>query len=419
MVILNRVINILILLAAIAEVVFSYLLFSKREKLVNGWDQMAKAINSTAKTLDDGGNSGTRAANELPEDKLKHENYEQLGQVLPKLKDNAARIVTQRNELADTIRTAATQLSVSGVDAKNLKNIAAYKDQERIFVSGVKQFRSQRDSLSREYARTFNQFNLNITAEELINPKKSGLAINQGNTKIKESIERRDTYANYLSQISRAMDLSRPDIQSPGYRAELKKILDGAKRKNQELKTVTNQLKAERRKTQQLTQQIASQRKTISERNLYIQQKDRQIKNLTNILNKDGSIKLPEKLLTSNDKKECYAYVRGVIEYVDKDYGFVTINIGRNYSFVQQYGIKKNRVLFPLEAGKTLSVARNLDTMTPLLIGKIFVTKVDDNSAVCNLIGGHPELYKEGDTVFFSDDDIVKALNEDKSGNKK
>ena len=89
--------------------------------------------------------------------------------------------------------------------------------------------------------------------------------------------------------------------------------------------------------------------------------------------------------------------------------------------FTTKKGIVKavNDVSYSLEAGKTMSVARNLDSTTPLFIGKIFVTKVDDNSAVCNLIGGHPELYKEGDTVFFSEDDIAKALNEDKSGSKK
>ncbi|MBO4632415.1 MAG: hypothetical protein J5858_10870, partial [Lentisphaeria bacterium] len=93
MIVLNRVINILILLAAIAAVVFSYFLFSKREKLVNGWSQMATAINTAAKTLDDGGASGTSAARDLDAEKLKHTNYEQLGQALPKLKDNVSKII--------------------------------------------------------------------------------------------------------------------------------------------------------------------------------------------------------------------------------------------------------------------------------------------------------------------------------------
>ena len=58
--ILNRVINILILLAAIAAVVFSYMLFNKRNELTDGWRKMAEAINATAATLDDKNASGTK-----------------------------------------------------------------------------------------------------------------------------------------------------------------------------------------------------------------------------------------------------------------------------------------------------------------------------------------------------------------------
>ena len=50
--VVNRIVNILVLVFAIAAVVFSYLLFNKREKLVSGWEQMAQTIIQTAKNLD-------------------------------------------------------------------------------------------------------------------------------------------------------------------------------------------------------------------------------------------------------------------------------------------------------------------------------------------------------------------------------
>ena len=119
---------------------------------------------------------------------------------------------------------------------------------------------------------------------------------------------------------------------------------------------------------------------------------------------------IPEKLLTPKDP-ECYKYVKGIIEYIDKDYGFVTINIGKNYSFVQEYGSRQNRILFPLQSGKIMTVVRNPDSANPLFIGKIKVTKVDDSSSVCNLISGKSETVQEGDVVFFTDEDIEKALS--------
>ena len=413
MVVLNRVINILILLAAITAVVFSYFLFSKREKLVNGWSQMAAAIGTAAKTLDDGGASGTSAARDLPSEKLKHTNYEQLGQVLPKLKDNVSKIVSQRNELAETMQNAASRLSIQGVDAKNLKNTASYKDQERIFLSGVGQFRSNRDHISREYAETFRRLGAEISAADLQNPTKLSSAVNRGNMSVEDTIARKNTYGDYLARISRALGIPAPQISGAAYRAELNKALKSAQTKNNELKTAKNQLAAEKRRTQQLSQQLASHRKTIAARNASILQKDKQIKNLTDILNKDGSIKLPEKLLTPKDP-ECYKYVKGMVEYIDKDYGFITINIGKRYTFVQHYGIKENHVIFPLEQGKVMTVVRNPDSNSPLFVGKIVVTKVDDNSSICSFIGGKTELVQEGDSVFFTDEDIAKAL----SGNK-
>ena len=145
-----------------------------------------------------------------------------------------------------------------------------------------------------------------------------------------------------------------------------------------------------------------------------IKQREAYIKHQENILTKNGSLKLPDKLLTANDKRECYAYVRGTIEYVDAEYGFATINIGTSYVFVQQYGTKQNPVHFPLEPGKVMTVVRNLDSPNPTVIGKVFVSRVEEKLSVCNLIGGRPELYKAGDSVIFTADDIEKALEEKK-----
>ena len=408
MVIVNRIINILILLAAIAAVVFSYLLFSKREKLINGWAQMATAINTAAKTLDDGGNSGTSAAKDLPEDKLKHENYDQLGSVLPKLKENAGKIVAQRNELAETMQKAASRLEIQNVESKNLKNVSAYKDQQRIFFNGVQDFRRNRDSVSSEYSKTFRLFGASVSSSDLNNPKKFRSAISTGNMKVKDVVDRKNQYASSLEDISDALELPKPQIQGAAYASELKKIADGARKKTKELKSTQSQLAAAKRRNQALENQIAGHQKTIKSKNLSLQEKEKQIKHLNDVLTKDGSIKLQEPLLTPSDPG-CYKYVRGVIEYVDKDYGFVQINIGSSYTFVQHYGTAKNPVHFPLKTGKIMSVVRNLGTEHQQFIGKVMVTKVEEKSSICNLIGGRPELYQVGDSVYFSDEDMAVA----------
>ena len=406
---LNRVINILILLAAIAAAVFSYLLFSKREKLVNGWAQMASAIAVAAKTLDDGGASGTSAVRDLPEAKLKHTNSDDLGQILPKLKDNISKVVTQRNDLSDSMRNAAMKLSIAGVDAKNLKSVTAYKDQERIFLKGVQDFRTNRDTVSREYSNTFSQFGAMVSANELNNPRSYRSAINRGNLKIRDVLDRRNTYSSYLTQVARAAAVPVPNVNGAAYRAELKKMVSAVQAKNRELIKTKQLLSAERQNSSRLNNQLTNHRKSLKNMTELKLAREKEIKRLNNILSKDNTLEIPKKLLTAKDP-ECYKYVKGIVEYIDKDYGFITINIGKNFSFVQQYGSKPNRVFFPLQIGKTMTVVRNPDSSNPLFIGKVIVTKVDDNSSVCNLVSGKADILQEGDAVFFTDEDIEKAL---------
>ncbi len=418
MVILNRVINILILLATIAAVVFSYLLFSKREKLVNGWAQMASAITTAAKTLDDGGASGTSAEKDLPDAKLKHTNSEELGKVLPKLKENISKVIVQRNDLSKSMQDAASKLSITGVDSKNLKSVTAYKDQERIFLKGVQDFRNGRDAVSQEYANTFSKFGASVSANDLNDPKKYRTVINSGNMKIQDVLDRRNTYASSLGQIARAAGVTAPNVNGPAYRAELNKTVSAVKKKTAEFNKTKSLLAAEQRKTKQLTAQLASQRKAFQSMNQQKLAGDKEIRRLNNILSKDGSLVIPEKLLTSKDP-ECYKYVQGVVEYIDQEYGFITINIGKNYSFIQNYGTKKNRVAFPLQVGKTMTVVRNPNSPNEVLLGKVIVTKVADNSSICTLLNGKSELLQEGDSVFFTDEDMAKALSANSNAAKK
>ena len=74
--------------------------------------------------------------------------------------------------------------------------------------------------------------------------------------------------------------------------------------------------------------------------------------------------------------------------------------------FAQQYGVKKNIVHFPLKQGSVLTVIRRVDGKNPQVIGKVKVTKVEAESSVCNLLDGKPELYRAGDEVIFSEEDI-------------
>ena len=157
-----------------------------------------------------------------------------------------------------------------------------------------------------------------------------------------------------------------------------------------------------------LQNQIAAHRKTISNHLADIKSKQKRIDELLRVISDDGKSHIPAKLLKSSDP-ECYGYVKGKIEYIDKDYGFVTINVGKKYEFVQKYGIKDNKVPFPLPVGKIMTIARGLNSDSPEFIGKLLVTKVDDYNAICNLVSGKLSDLRVGDDVYFAAEDIAAA----------
>lgn len=400
MVILNRVVNILILLAAIAAVVFSYLLFGKREKLVDGWGKMASAITTAAKAVDDGGASGTSAVKDLAADKLKHTNYEQLDQVLPKLKDNISKVIAQRNELSGKMAEAAGKLSIPKVNAKDLKNVAAYKDQERIFLNGVSQFVDNRNKISNEYAGTFRKFGVSVSPAELSDPRRMATAVNKGNMRVSDIVSRKNSYENFIRSMARTIGVQAPKISTPAYVKELNKLIAAVNTKNRELKTAKQKVARLENENKVLRRKMAAAGNDLKKFKAELKEKD-------NIISKNGEKPTREKFLREGDP-ECYKYVRGIIEYVDKDYGFVTINIGKNYSILQPYGAIKNYIPYSLKKGTVLTVVRDFNSSNPLFIAKIVVTKVDETSSVCNLVSGKPELIQEGDSVQIKEEDARK-----------
>ncbi|MBQ9336906.1 MAG: hypothetical protein IJS14_06390 [Lentisphaeria bacterium] len=410
MAILNRIINILILLAAIAAVVFSYLLFSKREKLVDGWAQMAKAVNTAAQTLDK--DSGTTFATDLAPEKMAHTNYENLGQVLPKLNEAATKVRDQRNDLAQAVIDACVTLVVPNVKIEELKNVKNYKSQVSAFQSGVKKFRENRDKLAESIIQLLELMDVRgVTKKQLTDPKSYSVVIGTAKDRAKIFAKRVETYEYYLKEFNKAMGFGAlKNLRDDSYKPILEDALGKFKKAKKEADKAKSDLKSALNKIKSLEAQIKKLNAKLSETNDQLRQRESYIKHMEKILTMNGSLKLPEKLLTAADKRECYPYVRGTIEYVDSEYGFITINIGSSYVFVQKYGTRENPVHFPLEKGKIMTVVRDPDSATPTVIGKVYVARVEEKISVCNLIGGHPELYKAGDAVIFTVDDIEKAL---------
>lgn len=397
MAILNRIVNILILLLVIAAGVFSYMLFDKRESLTRGMKDMAQAISGTAKTLDDGGASGTKAANNLKETDLDHKKA--FKNVLPELNKTAREIVNQRNSLARSIEKAGKTLGATGVKSASLRLVDNYENECKKFQNAVEAYKENADGVKSAFVSVGRNVGANLKASEL-----EGEGYKDASKKILAKV---NDIRNENSTIVRDMDYIRNKMGvSSRYSTNTARFWrEAVDKKAREINTV----KAERAKFKVLSErqarEITQLKKTIEARDRSIEDHKGRIDHLEQVITDDGKKPMPALQLKA-DSPECYREVKGSIEYVNEEYGFVQIDIGKNYVIVQEYGVKKNNVHFPLQSGLTMTVIRGSGESTEV-VAKILVKTVNADNAICNVIKGRVSDIRVKDRVIFSDEDIA------------
>lgn len=397
MAILNRIVNILILLLVIAAGVFSYMLFDKRESLTRGMKDMAQAISGTAKTLDDGGASGTKAANNLKEADLDHKKA--FKNVLPELNKTAREIVNQRNSLARSIEKAGKTLGATGVKSASLRLVDNYENECKKFQNAIEAYKENADGVKSAFVSVGRNVGANLKASEL-----EGEGYKDASKKILAKV---NDIRNENSTIVRDMDYIRNKMGvSSRYSTNTARFWrEAVDKKAREINTV----KAERAKFKALSErqarEITQLKKTIEARDRSIEDHKGRIDHLEQVITDDGKKPMPALQLKA-DSPECYREVKGSIEYVNEEYGFVQIDIGKNYVIVQEYGVKKNNVHFPLQSGLTMTVIRGSGESTEV-VAKILVKTVNADNAICNVIKGRVSDIRVKDRVIFSDEDIA------------
>ena len=393
MAILNRVVNILILLLVITAGVFSFMLFSKRFQLTDGMKQMAQAVNKTARTLDE--NSGSNSAGKLAVSAMDHTKYNELGRVLPELDKQAKAIIAQRDYLAKELDDIAKVFGIPGDWRKKYQHLENY-DKTRLSKE-LRAVKSHYENVNAAFANLGNaSLNASVSAAEF-SPRGNYLnAIKKMDSKIAALKYENRIMRSDLGATRRELGLgSYSYTKSDTFKKALRAYTNRARDWKNKLDVANRELKKNKVTIDQKARQIEvlkKEKKELEDDNA----------DLNNIITADGKKPVTVKRLTS-DSPECYKYVAGKIVYVNNDYGFVQVDIGKNYKIIQEYGAQKNSVDFPLPAGLHLSVIRE-----GRIIGKILVKTVNENDSICNIVKGDINDFKVGDTVRFLDDDIKK-----------
>lgn len=401
--IFNKVVNILVLVFAIAGVTFSYLLFNKREQLVAGWEEMSNSITQTAKALEQ--NSGLKLSAKLNADALGHRNPENadlsgLKRSLPEFSKAAQQVTTQRNSLAEGLNKTAAMLEVRNIQTSELQNVGTYAEKQKVLLENAQKVADRNNTILRNYVASANK----VISTSLQALKSNPNAVsNNFNRAIDDLKNRKSAYEKALSDIARAVGTSAPNYRG-NYQDGIKKLVAAANKMKNDLNKTRNELNQERNKTRNLTNQVKSRDNAIKARDNTIRKLQAEITRLRLIINPDGGPVEP-------DEMALYSRIEGRVETVDKRWGFVVINLGEKMPVVEKFK-KGDRTRYMLLApGFPLTVARNLTSDKPEFVAKIVVTQVGDNYAIANIDKNTAQsAVMPGDSVYFTKEDITALL---------
>ena len=452
----NRILNILVLIAALGAAVCAFFLFQKREQITKGRQMMSEAVVKTVKTIDP-------AAKISVDDMSIAKPAADLAAPLKVLEDNTQKIVDQRNKIAASV--AAISNSVMGwKDAKAKKGedfsdyaavvastdkdgkaVASSLDQNTALVSARGKYYIDRNS---KVQAGINQL-VNTLKGKRISPadftpdgdkdnKKLVANMNALVARARMVMNRYSAFSRQFAQIAKSMgfkddslDVNLKDVDFNKnlnkYVTNVKKFVAEKKKLEAENKRLKGQIANLNKQIGSLNNKVNAEKKNVAKLNGDLTKAQKEIERLKDIIDPTWREREGQKNVakTAVDETPLLRKLRGKIVSVNEKFGFVVINLGKVNKFED--------IKIDIDTGKEvptvrkvgvpeygiLTVASSLDPGKADYVCRLTVLRVGNDSSIANIIvtrGGR--MPKVGDVVFFSESD-VRQMKEMRNGAKK
>lgn len=403
--VLNIFLSILILLLAAAAAVFSFFLYEKRGQLVDGWEKMAQTVNKVAAALDEG--SGTEVSKGLTAENLGHDKYEDLDQKLPKLKEHAVNIITERNSMAKALRNIAETVEMDNVKpAADFQALNSYQTNTNAVVSKVQDVTERQKDIFQKVCDSARKVDVDLTVSALKGANYNS-EINKFDQKIDFINDRiKDADKQFTTIYSVTGESSQLDFGDSSYQGSTAKVVEAVRKLNDKYVEVQNTLKSEGAKMLALQNTIKARDGRIDGLNELLKKKILEIKRLNIIItgeDKEGVVVDP----WLDGSKEARLALQGKVIKVDRKYGFVVIDLGSGTTINQKIGTKVNKPNPMIPVNAKMIVARNIESPNGKYVGEIKILKVNEDCSIANVVStAKGESIAVGDSVFFSDAQI-------------
>jgi uncharacterized coiled-coil DUF342 family protein len=403
--IVNILLSVLVLILAAVSAVSSFVLYDKRNILVDGWNEMAKTINETSTILDR--ESGTDVAKALSPETLAHENYSELDVNLTKFASQAQKIQTQRNELGATIAKMSDILSISNAPSQSdLNKLSNYKSSSNDAIEGMNQVKNRNNSTASEISRVADKLGVTVSARALKSASYKS-ELNKISSRVDFVKRRINTFNSSVKKIASSSGAGSINLSDSSYTSSLTKTVSSVKKLKLDYDSTSRKLRQAKGQLADISKDARAKDQTIAERDKIITDLKRTIK----AFNPDTEEVEPLIPPWKDGSKEALSAVKGQVIDVNNKYGFVVVSLGSSTLIEQKIGRKGfHRVNPQIQKDSDMVVARNLDSNSGKFIGKIKLVKINENCSIANVIPDslNGRRISIGDSVYFSNETIAK-----------
>lgn len=414
----NKVINILVLVAAIAAIVFGYMLFNKRTQIAESSSKMAEAIASNT-------NKMTPGAKISADDMALSKTTEDVEKAVGQLNKAVTETLGQRSEMAGVLADAATEMGITpdGKDKTNAQDMINRKVElkevdtmiqskivrEKVFVSGIK-----------ELGKIFKD----PVSDSALSDDATAIGIyNDFIVKTAVKVDQNAAYIDGLDNLYKAMGIKAAAFDGDDFNVGLTKnqtaamaFVEESKKNAIELEAVTAKLKsieASITGDQNDIVRMVTERKKMEAEMLALKAENLRLRKIIDPNDTgDGLLSIERAVADFPFLRK----IRGKVMFVNEAMGFVILDLGKTAPIKIEENGKLKDMMADVPADGIMTAASSMDPYSTNYTGRIQIVDIRENGTLANILPSNGKIPQIGDTVFFTEVDLnqMKKIREAK-----
>ena len=425
----SKIINIFIFVFAIVVVVFGVLLFQKREQITQARSDIASTVQNVSRLID--------SSAVIPADDLKiSKTPAEVNEAMVKLDAAVNKIVKQRNAIAENLTDVTNTVLEKAFYGEGDEpyilesgSVTNYRDYDKT-LTDIKTHIGERMEYFYVRDKHLSEFmskdgaNLGMSARSYAfsaDNAKLASALNELIAKTNDTVERMKAFRGHIVTVSSQIspDAKELDLNSQEYNQLLKENITTV----EEFVNRHNQLIEDNKELRERVvraegglstaeDETATYKRVAEEAERKRAEAEKEVIRLRKIIDPTGFGEDNEAL---NINFTVLKDLVGKVVYVNKEYGYITVNIGSESEVIRSSG---ERIRASVPEGAILTVATSLDADTAKYVCKAQVIRLRATAASATILaspGGTFDYPEVGNVVYFSQADIatMKAAREE------